>query len=248
MRRLPPLKAVSHALGSVATYRGVGIRLGVVWVLALWALGLAEILAASPRPAAAQVTAGDVLGLLSAAIGLIGFCSIAVGWHRFVLRDEVSGFLRVDAAVWRYLGNSILIMLAVLLPAGLLAVIVENLPPAASVLLLPAVVLAGTLALRLSIKLPAVALGRKDFGFRDALAATKADFWPLLGVFLLNGAIVLGGLLVLVVLVTVLEKADATLAAVAGLTAGMAFQLFYTLFNASIFTSLDGFFVEGREF
>ncbi len=247
MRKLPPFKAISHALKSVATYRGVGLRLGFVWILILWTLGLARLFVTNGSSASESVQ-GNVLALASAAIGLAGFCSIAVGWHRFVLRDEAGLILRLDEPVWRYIGNTLLIMVIVLLPMLVLALAVERLPQIASLLLLPAGLIAGTIALRLSIKLPAVALGRKDFGLRDAVASSEGNFWPLMGVFLLNAAIVLGSLLGLALIVRAVAGLDPTFASFVGLTGGMIFQLFYTLFNASVFTSLYGFFVEQRDF
>lgn len=248
VRKLPALKLVSHALNSIFTYRDVGIRLGIVWIGLLFVLGVLGEAAGPPDPAATTLGAPHIVFLLSAAVGLIGISSMAVGWHRFVLRDDVGSPWRIDAIVWRYVGNTVLITLMIIAPFALLASIVSLLHPAALILLAPASVLAGAMALRLSVKLPAIALERRDFGFREALSATDGNFWPLAAVFLLNAAIIIGALLVLSVAVSALALLSPMLASLVGLTIGAMFQLFYTLFNASIFTALYGFFVEGRDF
>jgi hypothetical protein len=100
----------------------------------------------------------------------------------------------------------------------------------------------------LSIKLPAVALGRNDFGFRDALNVTQGNFWQLMGVFLINGLIALGCAFVLVTVSSAVMAANFTLGAMLGLGLSMVFNVFYTLFSISVLSSLYGFFVEKREF
>lgn len=248
MRKLPPLKAVLHALNSVYSYARMGIRFGVFWIPLLFVLNLAEWSLLPPDPAA-QLTGGALaLQSMSAALGLVGFCSIAVSWHRFILRDEAGSPARIDNNVWRYVGNSLLIMMMILAPVLAFALALTVLPPIASVLLLPAVVLAGTAATRLSIKLPAVALGRTDFAFRDAWAASEGNFWQISGVFMLNAALVLTAGLVFMLAVQATGGVSNTVVPIVGLILGAVFQLFYTLFNASVFTSLYGFFVEKRDF
>jgi putative flippase GtrA len=101
---------------------------------------------------------------------------------------------------------------------------------------------------RLSIKLPAVALGRSDFTFRDAWTSSADNFWQLLGVFLLNAAIVFGTLLVLILVVNGIGEISPAAAQAVAVVVDTALKLFLTLFNASIFTSLYGFFVERRDF
>lgn len=248
MRIIPPLKAVSHALKSVIGYRDVGLRLGVLWIVILWMLGMASLLTGKPGQLASGSGFGNVFTLASTVISLIGFCSIAVGWHRFVLRDEAGTALRLDEPVWRYVGNSLLIMLVVFLPLILLALAVDRLPQPASLLVWPAGMIAGVFALRLSIKLPAVALGRKDFGLRHALAASEGNFWPLMVILLLNAAVILGSFLALAVIVRMAATVSPGFAPFVGLTGRVLFEFLYTLFNASIFTSLYGFFVERRDF
>lgn len=248
MRKLNPLKAVSHALKSVFLYRLVAVRIGLFWIPLLLALGLAEQVLRKPGGNPGQFGAGEAVGLLSAVAGLIGFCAMAVAWHRFILRDEVAAPLQVGSTTWRYLGNSLLILLAMAVPLAIMVAVLALLPPLVSVIIVPAAILAGAAAMRLSIKLPAVALGRTDFSFRDAWAATDGNFWQIIGVFALNAIVVLG---LALAVIGILQGVNLVLPAAVpylGLALGAVAQLFYTVFNASIFTSLYGFFVEKRDY
>jgi hypothetical protein len=248
MRKISPITAISHALNSVVSYRHVAIRIGMFWIPVLLVLGIIETLVGPPDPQSLEFGMPAFVQILSAVVGLIGFCSMAVGWHRFILRDEIGSPARVDGHVLRYAGNSLLIMLMVLVPIAILAVALATLSPIMSVLIVPAVLVGGAIITRLSIKLPAVALGRTDFGFKEAWAASEDNFWQFLGIFLLNAVIVFGAILVLILVVLGIGQFSQAAAQAAGLILGAIVQLFYTLFNASIFTSLYGFFVERREF
>ena len=249
MRKLPPIKAVLHAFRSVATYKSVGIQFSLAWTAILFVLGLVGLLTRSPGGG----MPGDIspLDFLSIAVGLLAFCSIAVNWHRFVLLDEIPSaakMLRLDAPVWRYIGNSLLIVLAAAVPILILVEILAYLPPIASLLAVPAAIMAGTFALALSLKLPAIALGRKDFGFKDAFAACQDNFWPLTGVFLINVTVALAATFVLIVIASAVGRASPMLGELTGLCLSMVLNVFYTLFSVSILTSLYGFFVERRDF
>jgi hypothetical protein len=252
MRKLPPFKAISHAFGSVRNYAAVGIRFSLLWTAILLALAIIGSLTAPPPPLPSDgFTPPEVsaVELLSAIVGLVAFCSIAVNWHRFILRDEAGGRpMRLDGEVWRYLGNSLLVVLLAILPLVVMAVVLAFLPPMANILLIPGAVAAVTFALALSIKLPAVALGRRDFGFKDAIRATQDNFWPLMAVGMLNGAIVLLMSVIVVIVVSAFMSVSAILGTLAGLVLVVVLKIFYTLFSISIVSSLYGFFVEKRDF
>jgi len=126
--------------------------------------------------------------------------------------------------------------------------VLSQLVPALGVLLIVLSIAGGLIVTRLSVKLPAVALGNTDFGFRDAWKATTDNNWQLLGVFLLNAAVVFGALVLLVIIAGIINAISPAAAQVFLLVADAVLKLFLTLFNASIFTSLYGFFVERRDF
>ena len=248
MRMLPPLKAVSHALRSVITYRMAGIRIGIVWIAILLALDAAQLLLFGFDPARTADGPARVYRTLSAIAGFVALSSIAVNWHRFILRDELpkaANSLRLDTLVMRYIGNYLLAILAGLVPFVAILTIVAFLPRVAVVILLPASVVAGAFIMMLSLKLPAVALGRTDFSFGDALKSAEGNFWQIAMVFLLNALL---SLLPLFVLGSLLKQVSLAAAAAIGLALSAPLNLFLTLFSVSVLTSLYGFFVEKRDF
>lgn len=251
MRTLPPLKAISHALKSVIAYRMAGIRIGALWILILFLLDGAELLLLGGDAAGAGNGASAAAQFLTAITGLFAFCSIAVSWHRFILRDELpaaANALRLDMPVLRYLGNSLLALMAGAVPLALLAAIVAFLPQAAVTVLLPAALAAGAFITMLSLKLPAVALGRTDFSFSDALKSADGNFWQIAAVFLLNALVIFLPALAFTTLVLLLRQASPAIATATGLILSIPLNLFFTLFSISVLTSLYGFFVEKRDF
>lgn len=249
MRKLPPLKAVSHALKSVISYRMAGIQIGALWVIVLFVVDVAERLlfgaSETPTPAA------NATRFISAILGFTAFSSVAVNWHRFILRDELPPFaksLRLDRLVLRYLGNSLLALLAGGVPLVLVAAIIAFSPQAALIVLFPAAVAAGSFITMLSLKLPAVALDRQDFSFSDALKSAEGNFWQIAMVFLLNAVIVFLPALALTMIIELLRQFSPALAVATALILSMPLNLFITLFSVNVLTSLYGFFVEKRGF
>ena len=65
---------------------------------------------------------------------------------------------------------------------------------------------------------------------------------------MLSWAITLGGLFVLILISSGLGQLNPMLGDLAITVGVILMQLFYAIFNASVFTSLYGYFVEKREF
>ena len=247
MRKLSPTKAISHALNLVWSYRQVAARIGLGWLPVLLLCGIAEVYFAPPGAAPGEIPSIPPIQIATFIVSLIATSSMAVSWQRFILRDEVSRGLRLDATVLRYAGFSFLLLVATVFPSALLLAM-ALIAPSAVALALPAVVLIGGAVTRLSIKFPAIALGDRAFRFADAWKASEGNFWQCLGVFLLTWAITLGGLFVLILVGSGIGQMNATLGDLALTVGVILMQLFYAIFNASVFTSLYGFFVERREF
>jgi len=152
-----------------------------------------------------QASGWLVIGvLLLFFVSTISIASVAVNWHRYVLLGEWPrgrNLLRIDARVWRYFENLILVgfvtSLIAVIPLALLGMfgitinasdlVVEQISeegatlPEGSLLseyFLTALVSAfvGGLFFRYALKLPAVALGRKDFGLGESWQRTKGTF------------------------------------------------------------------------
>ena len=247
MRKLSPTKAIAHAVNSLVMYRAVALRIGLAWIPVLLVLSAMQIFVGQPDPQSLELNAFAIVQIASAAVTLIAFSSMAVSWHRFILRDEAAPALRLDSLVLRYAGNLLLIMLIAMVPA-VIGLVLMPAVPLIIILLLPAFLAVAAAVPRLSIKLPAVALGNADFTFKDAWASGAGNFWQFLGVFLLNAAIALAALLMVILVLGGIGQISFAAAQAVAVVADAMLTLFLMLFSASIYTSLYGFFVERRDF
>jgi len=266
MRELPVGMAFNHAIKSTIDNLGFAFHLSWPWILVmlpvqlvgnlyLLAIGLLEPDPSNPDPRYFAVIL--VLGIVS----ILAFSSIAVSWHRYILRDEVpQGWqrLRLDGTVWRYIGNVILSFLAMfavifvtVFPTALLLTFVVggNAPvPLILVLAVTAMCAAMIVFYRLSIKLPGVALERRDFRFGDAWRASAGNNWRMLGLVLLFFV----AMLIIGLATAGISYALAQIAGTAGLAIVIAVQVVVnwvsTILGVTLLTSLYGFFVEGRDF
>ena len=248
MRKLSPPKAISHALNSVWNYRAVALRIVMPWLPVIIIISVLEYLLGTPADDATGMGPAELMQVASTVVAIAAVSAISVNWHRFILRDEVPQGMRLDGLMARYAGNTILTMLPMLLPVMLMVFGIVFFPPLATLAGVPVLLIVGAAVTRLSIKLPAVALGERAFSFRDAWAATEGNFWPCLGVFLLNALILLGFFFVLSMVSSVLNMLSPAFAMVFLVVAAGLLQLVYSMLNASILTSLYGFFVERRDF
>lgn len=260
-RTLPAGACISHAINSVRNNIAYAFRISWPWYLVIILLGLgAGMLAERASGGNPEANPGSTLPIYLGLglFNLLAFASIAVNWHRYILLDEVpagSGLFRLDDKTWRYFGNVLLISLIliavstlVVLPLVFLGSLMN-----ASVLLgflavAAAFCLIGPLFFRLSIKLPAIALGRRDFSLSHALAATRGNGLPLFLVFLFEIAAALGMILVLLLLVFIAGAVSEMLAFALGTVLQILVNWIFTIFGITVLTSLYGFFVEGRDF
>lgn len=215
---------------------------------------------------ATKVLTGGLLGVVMAIVEVIAFASIAVSWHRYILKDEIphgiSDRLRMDSVVWRYVGNTILVWLrcagiallayvpmligfalvSVSQALGGIVMIVSGIG-----LLVLTVWLIGA-AGRWSIKLVGIALGRQDFMMKDAWAATEGNHAQIFWLYLLFGICVIAVGMTLVGL----TFGAANTGSVFALTVVIAIQTVvnwaFTIWGVTLLTSLYGYFVEKREF
>jgi hypothetical protein len=260
-RKLPVAAAFSHAVASVRSHLQVAFHISWPWYAIVMPVTLAVY------ALLALATGGDpeskpgltfIVTLLLAAVALISASSIAVNWHRYILRDEIpqgGEVLRLDDPVWRYFGNMLLIMLSVLavllvigLPLNFLAAI-ANAPGFGVVsTFVLGVPVAGTLFLRLAVKLPAIALGRTDFSLRDAWQASDGSNTGIFLLFVLNLLIAMGAIVAVIAIQAFFSLFGAVVSAVVEIVAQVAANWILTIFGITILTSLYGFFVENREF
>jgi hypothetical protein len=272
MRKLVAIEAFAHAVRSVRTHLGLAFSMSLPWLIVLLVIviGRAIYLQSNltgnrQQDAALALSTGIPLFLVLT----FAFCSIAVNWHRFIFMDEVArgaGRLRTDMLVWRYFGNFLLITviltLAIMLASLPLALVlaalripVETLqniaawpwPVRIAVQFIVACVVTA-LFFRFAIKLPAIALGRKDFGLGNAWFATRGNTLSLLALAACNMLTVFAADLILELLATVLSRVHETAGALLTLPLGTIIQWLVAILGTTILTSLYGFFVENRDF
>jgi hypothetical protein len=274
MRILPVGKAFNHVMSSTLNNLRFAFHSQWPWML-VWSTLLAGLLLTSyvalgttaglgdpavqekmrNMPGLAALFAAWVLVIL--VVGLVAVGSVAVNWHRYVLKDELpAGMarLRVDDLVWRYLGNVLLISMIAGLVAVPVAVIANLLFSFMGAFGAPFILAAVLLAVmpvfyRLSVKLPAIAMGRKDFSLRDAWQATQGNWWQIAGlavwltIISFAAALLLFGVTLLLQFLLPEQLAD-----LVDLVVQLAANWVLTVFSITTLTSLYGFFVEGRDF
>jgi hypothetical protein len=101
---------------------------------------------------------------------------------------------------------------------------------------------------RLSVKLPAIAIGRRDFALRDAWAATRDNKLPIFLVILFQFLLLFGVAIVFFALYFTLALIGHTITLVISQLIQAFLGWLLAIFNVTILTSLYGFFVEGRDF
>jgi hypothetical protein len=268
MRTLPVGAAFGHSINSTVNNLKFAFHVSWPWLIVLLPVSVFSNVYFQLHPVEPNTMPDAqtvVLGLLSAVLEIAVFASIAVSWHRYILKDEVpqsiGDRLRADSVVLRYAGNTVLVWLRVmammmlsLLPflivVGALAVS-KVLGSLVGILwfigfLAYAVWLIGA-AGRWSIKLVSVAVG-KDMPMRDAWSATEGSHWQIVGLYCLFALCALGVGLVL----GGIAFAGASSGSIPVLIVVMAVQTMinwvFTIWGVTLLTSLYGFFVENREF
>jgi hypothetical protein len=266
MRKLPVFAAFVHALKSTWNNLPFAFHLSWPWLLFLLPIsvwGDATIPDFDPLKMTPEQQAlmnqFMFKTYVSGTVSMMVYASIAISWHLYILKDEVPNGLarlRFDRTVWRYFGNSILVILfasAALVPLILLLAgfgTMAGLTPQAVIngFVIAAILVAIPVTYRMSVKLPAVALGRKDFKFGDAWNATRGNTSRFIGLGLLSVLVaVLTGLLFGFVQQHVVRFAGDALQWPLLLIRGLAGWVL-AIFAITMLTSLYGFFVEKRDF
>ena len=210
--KVPVFATVGRAYGAAFRQFGTVVRIAWFWALVLlalnWAvLSLLPAWMSDPKAILAldfnSVVLLSVFGLLNGLVFLPPLASIAVNWHRALLLGERPGsfaFVRLDGPVWHYVGFAAVIMIirwAASLPQ-MLSALGNNGAPAGNPLLiaLGSVVLLVTVMFlpRLSLALPAAAIGDGNAQMSEGFAATRGNTWRLAwgSLLCLLPAIVLG--------------------------------------------------------
>jgi hypothetical protein len=146
-----------------------------VFVLANW------LASPSQAPAGQNQSgpAGEIAAFLAGATQLPFLASIAVAWHRLVLREERIvdwRYLRLDSVVWQYAGVCLVLNLLLLVPS--LNAAMRGDPRLAGPAALAGFAILFFVLPRASLMLPAIALYR-DLSPTEAWRASRANTWRL---------------------------------------------------------------------
>lgn len=198
------------------------------------------------------VTSGDVMQinpakvLLVVAVALVFSLWIAVAWHRFVLRGEGGTSLLPPfhgPEALRYLGRSLLIGLVIAAVAAVLGMAIMPLGLMLAGPLLGAMISSLLLMvpvfmvmLRLSIPLPAIAMGQ-NIGFSEGWKATYGETGVFFGL-----ALLLAVFSILLGVPEALFRPDSIPALLWTLTSGWV----QMMVGVSILTTLYGHYIEKR--
>jgi hypothetical protein len=272
MRQLVAMEAFTHAVRSVRAHIDIAFRMSLPWLVILLAVSTGRYIhlrvnltGNQEQDAALALSTGIPLFL----IVMFAFCSIAVNWHRFIFMDEIAGGvdrLRADALVWRYFGNfvliSIILSLIVMVASLPLAVVLAALQiPAESLQNIAAwpwpvrigvqfviACLVTGLFFRFAVKLPAIAIGRQDFGLKNAWVATRGNMINLFALGALNVLTVFAAEVVSELLGFGFGRVHETIGSILTIILGLLIQWLVAILGTTILTSLYGYFVENRDF
>jgi hypothetical protein len=267
MRKLPVFAAFKHVWATVFNNVGAAFRLSWPWLLvmaATMALFFAGLISRHGGLGPAKAGGKDIfLFLIVGTVFMLAFASIAVNWHRFVLLDEMPkgmAVLRINSQVWRYIGNAFLIGLIVGLPfliVGSVLMYPLNAMLGQSFLGLPmifgglvffaAVLAVNVIVNRLAIKLPAIALGRRDYGLEKAWNDSTGNFLPIAGYLVMLYLSVFIPQKLLEWVSTNMADSLGMLGAIQVVIVSVLVQWFALIVGISGLTSLYGFFAEKRD-
>lgn len=245
-------KILRHAIVMVANNLSDVFRLSApmvaISVLAQFTLMLMGINTDVSEPA------GAAYNLAMFLVSLVQFAItmwVLVAWHRYVLLEERPGLFGTPvpaARVIGYIGTLILVglaaiaaMICVIIPAVLASFLFDEsaFGPTLSVLLgFAAVISLYPLIMRLSVALPASAIGQ-PLGLRGAWQATQGQTVLCLGILLWSLLLGVAASIPLLLLAFILPPSLFILA-------NAVFSVLYAIVGASVLTTLYGYFVEGR--
>ena len=171
---------VQQVFGNLAEAVRLTMALFLAPFLALILLGFGTVMSGGvPDPAAAGATALGALFVL--AFAALAYCWAAVGWHRYVLLEEMgNGIVPTfrGRRIWSYFGRTFLVALTVILAViggGLVVALLLGLtqsPAVAVVMGIGLVFGASWIATRVGLVLPAAAIGER-MTLRESWNATR---------------------------------------------------------------------------
>ena len=239
----PPKLPVWRTVGAcyATVFRNFSQLLRISW---LWLLIMLPVYAAAQRiisPSPAYEMDGFLISMLPSVLELPALASIAVAWHRLVLRQEhVQGamYLRLDRVVWWYAAILLFFLVLTVGPlvfAGTRLSTLPGYPDNPQAVLMPLLQAYASIAAflgigifvlpRLSLVLPAGALG-EQMTLGEAWRATRGNTWRLAWASLLCS---LPPLIPFSVLLWYVEAGGPAVSVVGGTVYSLAYVLIVTI-------------------
>lgn len=199
--KLPMWSTVKDSYALAWRFRGEYVKMAYAWFLVLFALQLAHNWYAWPwmqqemcnikmpeniSPSLISSISSFLLPLLS----VFAASSIAVAWHRLLLRDEritTNVYMRADNVVWSYFLFGFYLWIAAIIPSLPLAFLAfkhnqESIfMPLGGIIGFIYFILVMIAFVKLPVMLPAKALSIKNITIKETWIKTGRSFWRLLG-------------------------------------------------------------------
>lgn len=250
-RQLPILKAFGHMFSGIAAHWRPALKLALPWMLLTTVLNIWSFKTHPPSTNPLADFNLNWTDWLIVAASLIASSSLAVSWHRFILIDaplrDVPVF-RMDRLVWLYLGRILAIFLLCMVPLVALLVVgnmvARLLEPVIFALFLQLTIF----GYRMSISLPALAIGETKIGIREALELTRRNNLRIFGLIALTYLVLIIVFLGFVVVIGTLQSMQPNIALLGSFLLGIPVLFFHMLLTTNLLTSLYGFFVQKRDF
>jgi hypothetical protein len=269
MRNLPVFATFKHAVTTVYRHKEVAFKISRTWFALLL---FSAIMLACWNPT--DPVMKSVYWLTSMAfsiISVVAYMLVAVSWQRFVLLNEMPNiWLGTGHVTMKYFGNLVLALAAIILLLIFVYVLCIFILAAALsfsseewrtmirsdgryglitvlFLFLPLLIVV-PFNYRLLIKIAAIAVGRSDFSFYDALKCSRWNYWRLLGLFALKFAVSAALFVFLSQMHTLFPNSIGLFGVVIKTTIHVLFLWLLAMLGISINTSLYGFFAEQRNF
>lgn len=250
-RDLPVLKATSHIFSGVKAHWRPMLNLALPWIALITLLNIIAVRVYPSPPSSTPQFNLNWIDVVIFFLNLLATASVAVSWHQFILRDAplnaVKPF-RMDKNVRLYFVRIILIDGICFIPFVALAVALGIIPPVFWPIVLALLIQLAVFAYRISLSLPAIAIGNLAIGLKQSIEITRGNNLRILGLLALVYLILVVVLLAFAVAVNILQLISPTLGFISVFIFGIPVVFFNMLLAASLLTSLYGFFIEKREF
>ena len=239
-------------LSGISAHWLPAFKLALPWLILLGALNAWALNAKLPMSTPPAEFKLDPIDFIELILGFLAASSIAVSWNRFILLDSPFASepsFRMDRIVWTYFGKNILIYAICLGPLLLLALVSQIVSsPLLAVLILALFIQVLIFINRMSVSLPAIAIGKPTIGLKEALEVTRGNNLRILGLLGLTYLAIAIAFFAYLTIISILSTLGVGAMLVGAVIFGIPMQFFSAIINATLLTSLYGFFVEKRDF